>query len=254
MNSDQSEPSHSARHPTLRWLRNVFLAGLAAVIPILGTVWVLILVFRGLHTIGVAIINAVLSALNAIRRYFDNGDPFQLDDSWSLKNWSFPGDDLLWLLIPLALLFLTGLAVTNRPGRKVLNLTDRWMTRVPLLGFFYSSLKQFVDALKSLGSSTKFKGVAYVEYPSPGCRLIGFVTGNYHDPETGRDVTTVFIPTSPNPMTGFVLIMDDEKVFNSKMSLEEAGKLVISAGLVAPSSFDGASANISEAERNSETK
>lgn len=112
------------------------------------------------------------------------------------------------------------------------------MTRVPILGFFYSSLKQFVDALKNLGGNRKFKGVAYVEYPSPGCRLIGFVTGNYYDPETDRNVTSVFIPTSPNPMTGFVIIMDDDKVFNSNMTLEEAGKLVISAGLVAPNSFD----------------
>ncbi len=225
------------RHPKLRRLINIFLAGLAAVIPILGSGWLLVLVFKVLHNIGVGIINGVLVGLNALRRGFTGESFWEVGDAWTLRDFYFPGDDFLWLLIPLALLFLMGLAVTNRPGRRVLNWMDGAMTRVPLLGFFYSALKQFVDAVKNLGGARKFKGVAYVEYPSPGCRLIGFVTGNYYDPQTERDVTTVFLPTSPNPMTGFVVIMDDDKVFNSKMTLEEAGKMIISAGLVAPGAF-----------------
>ena len=111
------------------------------------------------------------------------------------------------------------------------------MQRVPYLGAVYSALKQFVDAVKNLGGERKFKSVAYVEYPSPGCRLLGFVTGNYHDTQSGEDVTTVFIPTSPNPMTGFTLIVEDVKVEDSAMSLEEASKMILSAGLVAPESF-----------------
>ena len=106
---------------------------------------------------------------------------------------------------------------------------------------FYSTIKQFVDAVRNLGGPQKFKGVAYVEYPSPGCRLIGFITGNFVDPQTGRGTTSIFIPTSPNPMTGFVVLMDDEKVFASDMTLEEAGKMILSAGLVAPESFTGGS-------------
>ena len=111
------------------------------------------------------------------------------------------------------------------------------MQRVPYLGFIYSTLKQFVDAVKNLGGDRKFKSVAYIEYPSPGCRLLGFVTGNYHDAQTGTDVTTVFIPTSPNPMTGFTVIVDDDKVQDSSMTLEEASKMILSAGLVPPASF-----------------
>ena len=67
--------------------------------------------------------------------------------------------------------------------------------------------------------------------------MLGFVTGNYHDAQTGKDVTTVFIPTSPNPMTGFVIIIDDERVHDSDMTLEEASKMILSAGLVAPASY-----------------
>jgi len=227
--SDNSigKPSET-KHPRVRKVLKPFLAGMATVIPILGTGWLVVLVFKLLHSMGRAFIEHVLKVLNQLRGATG-------DEAWSLEG--FPGDDLLWLLIPLALLFLAGAAVTNKPGRRFVVWVDRLMTRLPLLGFIYSTLKQFVEAVRNLGGEQKFKGVAYVEYPSPGCRLIGFITGNYFDKQTERDVTTVFIPTSPNPMTGFVVVIDDEKVFDSDMTLEEAGKMVLSAGLVAPESF-----------------
>ena len=200
------EPKHSKIRTALK----PFLAGMATVIPILATGWIIVLVFKLLHHIGRAIINFVLSGLNALRR----ATP---ETAWKIEY--FPGDDLLWLFIPLALLFILGLAVTNKPGRRVLSWVDAFLSRIPLLGFIYGTSKQFVDAVRNLGGPRKFKGVAYIEYPSPGCRLIGFVTGNFHDAQTGKDVTSIFIPTSPNPMTGFVIIVDDDKVFDSDMSL-----------------------------------
>ncbi len=222
--------SGEVKLPRVRRVVKPFLAGMATVIPILGTGWLVVLVFKLLHRIGLSIIESILSFLNGLRGVSD------FDESaWSLED--FPGDDFLWLLIPLALLFLMGLAVTNKPGRKVTEWIDRFMTSLPFVGFIYSTLKQFVDAVRNLGGEQKFKGVAYVEYPSPGCRLIGFITGNYFDQQTGKSVTSIFIPTSPNPMTGFVVVIDDEKVFDSDMTLEEAGKMILSAGLVAPESF-----------------
>lgn len=219
------------KHSRIRTILKPFLAGMAAVIPILATGWIVVLVFKLLHRIGLSIINSILNALNTLR-----GVPVDSTEAWSLEG--FPGDDFLWLLIPLALLFLAGIAVMNRPGRKILGWVDGAMTRVPLFGFIYSAIKQFIDAVKNLGGPRKFKGVAYIEYPSPGCHLIGFITGNFTNPQTGKATTSVFIPTSPNPMTGFVVLVDDDKVFDSDMTLEEAGKMVLSAGLVAPESFE----------------
>ena len=151
----------------------------------------------------------------------------------------FPGADLIQALLPVLIVFGVGFAVTNRPGRRALSWVEGRIDRLPILGFVYSSIRQLVDALKGLGGERKFKGVAYIEYPSPGCRLLGFVTANYHDAQTGKDVTAVFMPTSPNPLTGFVVIVDDEKVTKSDMTLEEASKLIISAGLVSPMTDDG---------------
>jgi len=233
MSEDPIEPigqPREARHPRLRKILKPFLAGMATIIPVLATGWIVVLVFRLLNKIGLAIINGFLESLNFIRGVREDSK-----DAWTLED--FPGDDFLWLLIPLALLFLVGLAVTNRPGKKATRWIDDFIIRIPLLGFVYSTVKQFVDAVRNLGGPQKFKGVAYVEYPSPGCRLIGFITGNFKDPQTGKATTSIFIPTSPNPMTGFVVLMDDEKVFKSDMTLEEAGKMILSAGLVAPASF-----------------
>lgn len=225
----QKPGTEQAAKTVKSWLRP-FLVGFATVLPILGTGWVLVLVFKLLHRLGLGFIEWILRMINQLAD-LPEGDPREL------RLEGFPGDDFLWLLIPLVLLCLMGLAVMNKPGQRVLSWIDSAMERLPVVGFVYSTLKQFMDAVKNLGGEQKFKGVAYVEYPSPGCRLIGFITGNYRDPQTEKEVTAIFLPTSPNPMTGFVVVVDDEKVMKSSMSLEEAGKMILSAGLVAPEAF-----------------
>ncbi len=204
------------------------LAGLAAVVPIVGTVWVLLVVYKVLMSVGDLFIRFLLKGLNVLRSGAD----------LTTEDFAFYGSNFIRFLIPVFLLLLVGYAIANKPGKKAFLWFDQAIQRLPYLGFIYASLKQFVDALKNLGGEErKFKSVAYIEYPSPGCRLLGFVTGGYFDPQTEKHVTTVFIPTSPNPMTGFTVIVDDDKVQASSMTLEEAMKVVLSAGLVAPASF-----------------
>ncbi len=223
--------TRSSRHPFMRKMMGLLLTGLAAVVPVVGTVWLLILIYKILLKVGDLMIRLLLKALNLLRS----------GEELTSESFAFYGSNMVRFLIPVMLLFLIGFAVANRPGRKVLHWMNQAMERIPYLGFIYSALKQFVDALRNLGGDRKFKSVAYVEYPSPGCRMLGFVTGNYHDAQTGKDVTTVFMPTSPNPMTGFVIIIDDERVHDSQMTLEEASKMILSAGLVAPVSFQSGS-------------
>jgi uncharacterized membrane protein len=216
------------KHPFIRRALSIFLAGLATVIPVVGTVWLIYLIFKVLLVVGEKIIEWILRMLNFLRGAEGKLDP------WTF---TFPGDEFAWFFIPVTLLFLMGFAVMNRPGRAMVNWVDGAITRIPVMGFIYATLKQFVDALRNLGGPRKFKGVAYVEYPSPGCRLLGFITGNYHDPDTGKDVTSVFLPTSPNPMTGFIVVVDDDRLIECHMTLEEASKMILSAGLVSPASF-----------------
>ena len=234
--------AHSSDHPKTSVAKRIFsllLAGLATVIPIVGTVFLLSWIYKALLAVGRSLFFGIFQVLDWFRgiEYNENalGRLVQVnggDDGWTnnlyhLQQW-------IWFFVPIILLACVGLAVTNRPGQAVVNWVDGALTRVPFIGFLYSTIKQGVDAFRDMGGPRKFKGVAWVEYPSPGCRLLGFITGSFIDAKTKKEVTSVFIPTSPNPMTGFVVVVDEDRLDNSELTVEEATKLLLSAGLVAP--------------------
>ncbi len=221
-----------AKHPKLRRGVGLLLTGLATVIPVMGTIWLLSVIYQVLLKLGDIIIQRTFMILNGVRWYASGGSP-----SFSEWQFDFFGANLVRFLLPVFLLLLFGAGVTSKQGHRLWKWMENTMQRVPYLGYIYSTLKQVVDAVKDLGGERKFKGVAYIEYPSPGCRLLGFITGNYYDPQRGKDVTSILIPTSPSPLTGFVIIVDDDKVEKSDLSLEEATKMVVSGGLVAPASY-----------------
>lgn len=234
-----SEPSKTS---IAKRIFSLLLAGLATVIPIVGTVFLLSWIYKALLAVGRAFIYGIFQGLDWFRgvKYQEDGfgrlTPIPVEGS-KIEGWMEGLDSLpqgIWFFVPIILLACVGLAVTNRPGQAVVNWVDGAVTRVPFMGFFYSTIKQGVDAFRDMSGAHKFKGVAWVEYPSPGCRLLGFITGSFQDGKTGKNVTSVFIPTSPNPMTGFVVVVDEERIEVSELSVEEATKLLLSAGLVAP--------------------
>lgn len=198
------------------------LTGVATVVPLVGTIWLIIIIVRMLIRGGQTMINFVWRNIGKL-----TGN--------ELEKLDFLGLQLLQLLLPLALFLGVGLFVVSPPGRHAVRASEAVVSRLPLIGFVYNAIKQFVTAIQELGGSGRqFKSVVYVEYPSPGCRLLAFVTGNFHDKQQGKDVTSVFIPTSPNPLTGFMVLIEDDKMMPCEMSVEEATKMVLSAGLVTP--------------------
>lgn len=239
--------SHDSHEPhkvsIAKRIFSLLLAGLATVIPIVGTVFLLSWIYKALLAVGSALIYGIVRGMDWFRgvKYQENsiGQLVRIDET-ETEGWIQNLDTLpqvIWFLVPIVLLGCVGVAVTNRPGQAVVNWVDGALTRVPFMGFLYSTIKQGVDAFRDMGGTRKFKGVAWVEYPSPGCRLLGFVTGTFSDAKTGKEMTSVFIPTSPNPMTGFVVVVDEDRLEMSQLTVEEATKLLLSAGLVAPESL-----------------
>ena len=235
-------PESAEQHKTsiAKRIFSLLLAGLATVIPIVGTVFLLAWIYKALLAVGRGLIFGIFRTLDWFRGIKYEEDAFgrlvpveKNTDGWMMSLDSHMPEGI-WFFVPIILLACVGVAVTNRPGQAVVNWVDGALTRVPFMGFLYSTIKQGVDAFRDMGGARKFKGVAWVEYPSPGCRLLGFVTGSFLDAKTGKVVTSVFIPTSPNPMTGFVVVVDEYRLEVSQLSVEEATKLLLSAGLVAP--------------------
>jgi len=107
---------------------------------------------------------------------------------------------------------------------------------VPIISTIYQGVKQLLEAIFTSDSS-RFRDVVYLQYPREGIWSIGFVTGPTFEAATdkiGRRCLNVFVPTTPNPTSGFYLLVPEEDVIYSGLSVEQAFKLIMSAGIVAP--------------------
>ncbi len=202
------------RWSLLAALRNRFLAGLAVAIPLIVSIWILILTYQFILTVGKPVIAFVFHLIEL--------EP----PDWVIN--------LFGIVAPIVLLVALGFMATNVIGKRIIAVVDRVLSRFPMVSFIYTGLKQVIDSFKGFGAGRSFKRVVYVEYPAPGCRLIAFVTGQYFDHQLNTSVTSVFIPTSPNPMTGFVVVVDSDKLMDAALTIEEATKVILSAGLVSP--------------------
>lgn len=202
-------------------LSKLILAGAAALGPLVGTIWLLYIIYKLLVKVGDSLVDFLWRFVVQLSN--DAAAPPQ-----------FPGIGFLHFLLPLLILLGAGFLLANPAGKKVMKIISAVVTRLPLVGFIYKALAQFFGAVDGLKGERKFKSVVFVEYPSPGCRLIGFVTGEFQEHAECEGLTSVFVPTSPNPLTGFLILIENEKIQPSEMTVEEASKMVLSAGLVTP--------------------
>ena len=135
----------------------------------------------------------------------------------------------------LFLLFLVGALVGNFVGMQLLSWLDELAMHVPVVKGIYGATKQLMNAIQS-GQGGSFKDVVLVEWPQPGCFTVGFVA-NRNCTWTGvpGHLVAVYLPTSPNPTSGYVVLMDETKVKPLTVTPEEALTWAISGGVVAPS-------------------
>jgi uncharacterized membrane protein len=137
------------------------------------------------------------------------------------------------------LLLVLGWLTTSFLGKRVFNLWDRVMHRVPLINKIYATLRQIAELLIGSGRGGAFGRVAIVEFPSPGSWGLGFVTSTTSgesDGRTGQKLCSLFIPSAVNPTTGFLLLVPEERVRYLDMTAEQAMKMIVSAGALVPPS------------------
>lgn len=195
-------------------LRRYFISGLLFWLPI----WATFVVIRFL----VDILNNTISLLP--HRY-------QPD---MLLGFHIPG---IGVIITLLVILFTGLLVANFIGRKLVSLWEAVVRRIPLVRTVYTGVKQVLDTLFAPGGQS-FRKVLLVEYPRAGLWSIAFQTGDgtreVEKSINGGALVSLFIPTTPNPTSGFLMMVPRSKVIELDMSVEQALKYVISLGVVQP--------------------
>ena len=203
-----------------RWQAN-FLAGLAIVLPAVISVAVVLWLFDRVANITDSLLFFLPHQIT-----HRNGGEGPIYWYWSLAA-------LVWAIV---LIGTVGLLARNYFGKKIIQLVNALLLRVPLLNKIYSATKQVNDAFTS-GSKTAFRTVVLVEFPRAGVYSIGFVTSEQQpqiEAKTGEKTLCVFVPTTPNPTAGFLLFVPEDKVTKLEMSVAEGIKYVISLGAILP--------------------
>jgi uncharacterized membrane protein len=140
---------------------------------------------------------------------------------------------LVALVLAVVLISAAGVLARYYIGKKVIDWTDRVLMRVPLLNKFYGAIKQVNDAFA--GNKHSFKTVVLVEFPGPGNYAVGFITSEQQgeiQQKAGRNLVNVFVPTTPNPTSGFLLLVPEEKLTKLDMSVTDAIKYIVSLGSI----------------------
>lgn len=194
-------------------MKKYFITGLLVLVPLFITIWVL-----------ATLIQTMDQSL------------LLLPEAWQPENvfgFNMPG---LGALLTLGIIFVTGLIATNIFGQQLIALWENLLSRVPVVKSIYSSVKQVSDTLFS-DSGNAFRKALLVQYPREGSWTIAFLTGapggdvsNY----LVGDYVSVYVPTTPNPTSGFFLMLPRADVIELNMSVDEALKYIISMGTVTP--------------------
>jgi len=186
-------------------LGNRLLAGVAFAIPLVVTYWVL---------------------------SFGYGVVTGLSEPWlRTAGINIPG---LGFVITLLAFMALGFMATHVFGRRLLDRFEQFILRIPVVASIYAGTKQVIQSLQGMGSQNKAKRVVAVEYLTPGSYLFGFATGRMTEAGTGRAMTTVFVPTAPNPTTGLIINVPEDRVTDCDMTVEEATKMLVSGGIIMP--------------------
>ena len=196
----------------MKRLRNYFISGLLFWIPL---------------ALSVLVIKFFLEVINNIvpARF--------LPESLLNLDTNIPGSGIVLVVL---IILITGALVTNILGRKIVELWERVLNKIPGFRNIYNALKKISSTVLNT-SSESFRKAFLIQYPSKGIWVIAFQSGDYKgevENIIGKDVINLFVPTTPNPTSGFFVMMHKKDAYELNMSVEEAFKLVISAGVVTP--------------------
>lgn len=211
------------------------ITGVLVMVPI----WITWLVFSFLFN---QLSNFGRPWVRALARWLENVTPAASD--WLLAPWF---QSLLAALITLLSLYLLGWVTTRVLGRRLVALFESLIERIPLVQTVYGATKKLIAALQQKPDNVQ--RVVLIEFPTPEMRAVGFVTQVLTDAKTGRKLAAVYVPTTPNPTSGYLEIVPLERVVSTDWTVDEAMTFIISGGTVSPGGINYENAKTAEQER-----
>ena len=215
-----------------KFYKDNFLSGLLVLVPLVASIYILVQVSRWLYR----------------KLVFLPIDTDRIGEwlSGYLPGWAVAGtikalhlvEFGVVLIIVLFLVALMGMITKNRLGHWIIGWSEQVLDRIPLVGMVYSALKQLLEAVFS--GKGNFSRVVLVEYPRRGIWSLGFVSReadrSLSEMAVGKEdrLLSIFLPTTPNPTSGFLLMIPEKDVIDLELSIEQAFKIIISAGMVLP--------------------
>jgi uncharacterized membrane protein len=194
-------------------LKNIFLTGLVVIVPVGLTLYILVFL--------IGMMDGLLTLIP--QKYHSN----------ALIGFHIPG---LGIIITILLIFICGLMTKSIVGNRIVLYGEGLLDRIPIVRSIHLAIKKIVDSMV-LYRSRSFKKVVLVEFPRKGAYTLAFVTGesaNEIYSKTGERCVSVYVPTTPNPTSGYFIMFPEHEVVQLDMSVEDAFTLIISGGIVHP--------------------
>lgn len=229
------DPQTRPRPRLIASLRASFLTGIVVIAPVGLTVWLIWTVIGWVDGVVWPFVPQAYHPEQFLNRMLGNSDPASGD--WINVNVRGVG-----VIVFLLFTLLVGWIAKGLIGRSLVRFAESLVERVPVVRSIYSGVKQIAETVFNQ-EDRSFEKACLIQYPRKGIWAIGFVSTTARGEiarraETGGRLMSIFLPTTPNPTSGFLLFVPEEDVIELDMSVEQAAKLVISAGLVYPNGAD----------------
>ena len=195
--------------------------GLLSILPLAATYWILLKLFQLFSTPGAAIVEFIFK--DKVPKYVP---------------------ELAGFILTILFISFAGMVVSNVLGKRIYAWFETVLSRIPVVSVVYRTIKQITSSLSGPNRQA-FKKVVYIEYPRKGIWTLTMVTGESIN-KTGEKYYHIFVPTTPNPTSGFMLYIPQNDTLETEMSVEEGLKIIISGGMLAPGTNQLISSDVSE--------
>lgn len=204
----------------MRRLQRYFISGLLTLIPI----WLVWIVFKFVFALLSGISQPVIAPITA---RLAAGDPRML--GWLAAPWV---QTAIALVATLALIIVVGALARRVVGQRLLSWFEALIGRIPLAKTVYGSARQLLDLLQTKPDGTQ--RVVLIDFPHRDMKSVGFVTRILHDEKTGQELAAVYVPTTPNPTSGYLEVVPTDQLTPTDWTVDQAMTFIISGGAVAP--------------------